>query len=277
MIKAISIRGAVILKYGSDWRSILFVLGFLLIQFLAFLFWPSILLIPLLSLGCAVVGAVNHNHMHVPIFFEKRCNFFWDFVLSFGMGASASQITVTHILIHHRFFRRPQDWTRYSLARGEGVFRLYSYLKNSVCEIKKHRKPFMLQERNRKWRTKVQREKIFLWILGLLLLAYSPMAFLFCYLIPWILGLLIVLIVNLLQHDHLDLNSAEHSRDFIGALGNWISFNSFFHTVHHERPSLHWSLLPAEHCRRKLNGEKSFLHYLFKAYILKPMKRESGI
>jgi len=256
-----------ILKYKADRRSVAFVSIFILIQGILFLFSSRWWTFPLLALGCAIVGAINHNHMHHRMFVSKSLNELWNFVLSWGMGSSAAQMTVTHILIHHRFFRDSRDWTRYELAKGRGVQRVFSYLKNTVSEIRRHRKVFFQQTRNEGWLKQARREKMVLWIISLCLLAYSPLGFLFCYFLPWIGGLLIVLVVNLTQHDELDLKSDQHSRDFVGPLGNWFAFNSFFHTVHHEKPALHWSLLPLEHRKRALGGRKSFWSYIFTHYL----------
>lgn len=256
------------LKYKADQRSVLFVVTFLTVQFGLFRLYPKWELIPFLMMGCAIIGAVNHNQMHAPAFVSKSMNQFWSLILSWGMGSSATQMTVTHILIHHRFFRDSRDWTRYELAHGIGFKRILSYLKNSVLEIRRRRGAFFHQKSHRNWKKQARLEKVMLWAISLTLMWISPLAFVYCYLLPWFGGLLIVLIINLTQHDELDLQSQHHSRDFIGFWCNWFAFNAFFHTVHHEKPSLHWSLLPQEHTSRSLGGQKSFWAYLFRHYLL---------
>jgi hypothetical protein len=59
---------------------------------------------------------------------------------------------------------------------------------------------------------------------------------------------------------------------------NWFTFNNGYHGMHHMRPGLHWSLLPAAHEKElaphlhpALNL-KGLLPYLIKAYVY-PGKR----
>jgi fatty acid desaturase len=57
-----------------------------------------------------------------------------------------------------------------------------------------------------------------------------------------------IMTMNLLQHDGCDAKSPwNHSRNFVGRLVNWWTFNNGYHTIHHMRPGAHWSELPALH------------------------------
>ena len=90
--------------------------------------------------------------------------------------------------------------------------------------------------------------------------------------IPQQVSQITVIIFNYVQHVHADEESDyNHSRNFMGV--NMFLFNNGYHTIHHERASLHWSQAPAEH--QKIAHlispeltEKSFWGYLFKTYIL---------
>ena len=54
-----------------------------------------------------------------------------------------------------------------------------------------------------------------------------------------------IITMNLLQHDGCDEKSEyNHSRNFVGKLVNWFTYNNGYHTIHHMEPGLHWSLLP---------------------------------
>ena len=46
----------------------------------------------------------------------------------------------------------------------------------------------------------------------------------------------------------------DHSRNVTGRLINWLVLNNGFHTAHHLRPALHWSLLPELHRTRVAPG-----------------------
>lgn len=62
-----------------------------------------------------------------------------------------------------------------------------------------------------------------------------------------------------------------HSRNFVSPLANALLFDNGYHTAHHLRPALHWSLLPAERARLapgihpRLN-EPSIFWYLVATY-----------
>ena len=60
-----------------------------------------------------------------------------------------------------------------------------------------------------------------------------------------------IITMNLLQHDGCDENTEyDHSRNFVGRLFNWFTLNNGYHTIHHEIPGKHWSLLPELHAER---------------------------
>ncbi len=80
--------------------------------------------------------------------------------------------------------------------------------------------------------------------------------------------------VNYVQHDGADANSEfNHSRNYIGRIFNWFTFNNGFHGIHHMHPGLHWSLLRQAH-EKELKpfidprlDEPSLLLYVFRAFV----------
>ena len=59
-----------------------------------------------------------------------------------------------------------------------------------------------------------------------------------------------MIFINYIQHVHADpWSEHNHSRNFVGKLGNWLVFNNGFHTAHHESAGLHWSKLPEAHAK----------------------------
>ena len=103
--------------------------------------------------------------------------------------------------------------------------------------------------------------------------------------IDWRLGLMVLVIphlyagwgivsTNYWQHDGCDENTKyNHSRNFTGKFLNFIAFNNGYHTIHHEKPHLHWSLLPeahekeiAPHIHPNLNTKHLF-PFLWKTHI----------
>jgi beta-carotene hydroxylase len=92
-------------------------------------------------------------------------------------------------------------------------------------------------------------------------------------LIPHQVSLFSVLVFNFLQHVHADEEShCNHSRNFVGWL-NLLLFNNGYHTVHHDKAGLHWSLLPEAHAAiaSRIDGaynERSFWWYILRVYVL---------
>jgi fatty acid desaturase len=89
-----------------------------------------------------------------------------------------------------------------------------------------------------------------------------------------------IITMNFLQHDGCDERTQyNHSRNFVGKLVNWWTYNNGYHSIHHDEPGLHWSLLPAEHAKRVAPfihpnlDQPSLLAYLWRAFFW-PAKRE---
>jgi len=65
--------------------------------------------------------------------------------------------------------------------------------------------------------------------------------------------------MNMLQHDGCDpdvdhdssveVKNYNGARNFVGPVINYLTFNNGYHTIHHMKPTLHWSQLPVEHER----------------------------
>src|SRR3569623_3117234 len=94
------------------------------------------------------------------------------------------------------------------------------------------------------------RERWFVYTLALVAFVLRPATFLAFTLPSWVAGTLSFLGINLLQHDACDPDRAtEQSRAITGRFIDFLFFNGGYHTLHHDRPGLHWSRLPAEHRR----------------------------
>ena len=202
----------------------------------------------------AVMSAnVKHNHMHRRTFRARWANLVMDHWLGWLTGTTATSILTEHNLRHHGHSNTEHDFVRADLVG----FR--SQVLNVLCFFPRAawglyvRKPldFRLWWRaNRPLFWRALAEQITLWGLFAALLCIDWRAALLCVALPWLHGQWWLVTFNLLQHQALAPDDPwQNSRNITGRWFNFFFFNVGFHTVHHLRPTLHWSELPAYHAR----------------------------
>jgi beta-carotene hydroxylase len=119
-------------------------------------------------------------------------------------------------------------------------------------------------------------DNIFAFGLSGLLFVFDFWTTLFFIVIPQLYGARSILRINIIQHDGCDTKSTwNHSRNFVGRAFNWIMCNNGFHTIHHNRAGLHWSVLH-EHHEREVKpridpslDERSMVAYLARTYLFR--------
>ena len=236
-----------------DRRSLLFVAITLVLLILPlWLSLPGWLVAPWLlasTLFCFSACIINHNHVHTPVFRSTHLNQLFAIVLSLARGHTSSGVIVAHNLNHHHYNGAEGDWiaTRFA-GHGRGAGRLLRYIVFATLSMARGRSrpdaPCLPPGEMRQ--LLLQRVCLVLFIL--ILLAVSGLIVLLFVVLPWLLAVTMLVGVNLLQHDGCDPRSQyNHSRNFLGRLGNWFFFNNGYHTIHHMQPCLHWSRLPAQH------------------------------
>lgn len=245
-----------VLRYRADLRTLAFVAFYF---FLATVTWlriddPWYIVAPLVVLNCLFsffCATIVHNTIHCPIFRKKWMNKAFQVVLSFTYGHPVSAYVPGHNFSHHKHTQSDKDNIRTTKARFRWnllnqllFFYLMSFdiLKSEMRFVRK-----MKQEKPA-WYKQYLFESILLngVRLGLLLLDWR--AFLFVVLIPHQYAAWGIVGTNYWQHEGCDENHPyNHSRNFTGKLLNWFAFNNGYHGMHHEKPGMHWSLLPEAH------------------------------
>jgi fatty acid desaturase len=221
-------------------------------------------ILPLSMLLAVTACCAKHNHTHCPTFHGRFFNRLMDFWLTFLTGCSTSGIRVAHQVRHHGSSQSPEDFVRCSLVFGMPAWRaLFSYVPKVVMETWKHMKADMRLRKRVKLLRDITQERLFLWVVVLLLAWWNVPGFLLFFLLPWIFGQWFLIVVNLPQHDGCDEQSRwDHSRNVVGKLSNWFFLNNGYHTAHHEKPGLHWSLLPDWHEHHVKPNIHSHLNHL---------------
>ena len=181
-----------------------------------------------------------------------------------------------HCADAHRHNNQEQDLVRASLVQYRWNFlNLLAFpfiaLRGFIRE--KHRVLREWRQGHPRAYRQLQWERSTLRGLLLLLIFLDPIRTLLCLGIPYLFGQWSIIAFNLIQHDGCDPDSEfDHSRNFTVKFLNWCLLNNGYHTVHHLRPGLHWSRLPAEH-RRIASAidpcldQPSLLSALFRFYV----------
>jgi fatty acid desaturase len=222
-------------------------------------------------------SVVIHNHLHKGMFKSKRMNRVFRCILSFGALYPASANVASHNLVHHHFDDDGQpDW-----AAPEHVSFRWHLLNlihfpnvvgpNTFAGVSR----WARTTRQRDFREQYLIEQLFAFGLTAVLLLCDFWTALFFIVLPQLWGARGILRINLIQHDGCDIRSEwNHSRNFVGRTFNWIMCNNGYHTIHHNRAGLHWSVLADEHdrdCVARMDprlNEHSMIWYLLRTFVL---------
>lgn len=232
-------------------------------------------------IGACYFGFLNsvviHNHLHKGIFKSKALNRAFRCVLSFGALYPASANVASHNLVHHHFdddgkpdWAAPEnvdfEWNLLNLIHFPNVVGT-----NTFSGVSR----WALTTRQQDFRRQYLIEQVFAFGLTGALLCYDFWTALFFVVLPQLWGARGILRINLIQHDACDVTSEwNHSRNFVGRAFNWIMCNNGYHTIHHNRAALHWSVLDVVHEREvkpRIDpslDEKSMVLYLLRTYVL---------
>ncbi len=243
-----------ILRYRADVRSITFLLLLLVamaIQWLGMLRHPSLWSCTVFLSFIAMV--INHNHQHCPTFVSRHLNRLFGVLLTFGTGQPATAVIPMHNLNHHVHNNSERDFVRVSLVRFRWNFlNLLLFPFVAIGGFARAKSGEM-----RRWKASGSRlyrqlhlERAVFYPTVLLVLCLRPLETVLYVICPYLCGQWAIIAINLVQHDGCDpLTDYNHSRNFVSRWLNWWLLNNGYHTAHHLRPGLHWSLLPADHER----------------------------
>ncbi|MFM2415804.1 MAG: Alkane 1-monooxygenase [Pseudomonadota bacterium] len=279
--------GGRVLRYAADTRTLAFIAVWFAVETFAWVrpwewSWLSVALLGLCSVGSFFGAVASHNAVHTPVFRSRALETAWRSVLSVVYGHPASAFVPVHNLSHHRHLESQQDVMRTSKTLGGWhLFNLFTFAPRIsgalwAAELSYVRHAW---QRRPRWRRALLIEATVLSLVLLTLALIDWRKLVVFVLIPHAYAAWGVVTMNLLQHHGADTTSHyNHSRNFTGALVNWFTFNNGFHTVHHHRPTLHWSLAPQAHAQwvkphidLRLD-EASLLSYLWRAFVFPALR-----
>jgi fatty acid desaturase len=236
----------------------------------------------LFGLACflaVTVSTITNNHEHDPIWRFKWMNCLQDYWLTLFYGYPIFAWIPTHNRNHHVLNNKKGDASiTYRFSEKNNLLTLLSYPAISGFYQQRVSSRFI----SGLWKGKNRRGAIYFVSQAAVLILFNLFAFvinwkkalLFVF-IPQQISLNMVLIFNYIQHVHADEESRwDHSRNFVSPVLNFFLFNNGYHTIHHEKPLLHWSCLKECHEKivvPKINpvlNESGFWSFMIRTYIL---------
>ncbi len=233
-------------------------------------------------------AVVIHNHMHQGVFKSKPLNLLFRRVLSFGALYPATVNIPSHNLVHHHFEDDGQpDWA--APEHVEFRWNLLNLLHfpnvagpNTFSGVQRW---VAIQGREDVKRQYLYDNAFAFGVTGVLMV-FDFWTTLFFIVLPQLYGARSILRINIIQHDACDTSSEwNHSRNFVGRAFNWIMCNNGYHTIHHNRAGLHWSVLHEWHAREVKPritpslDEPSMVLYLVRTYLFhaaRPVRPDVG-
>lgn len=217
------------------------------------------------------VVSIKHNHIHLPIFENRRSNRLFDYILTLSTGFTTSSIRVIHSINHHVHNDSSLDWgSTHSVANKGSAVALLTYVVKTPLRFIREKKKWFATNEGHRLRSENLSENIALiaFLLGLAIVG-SPVHFVAFVVFPMILSQVVLMSLNFFQHYHCKPNATYRSaRNFTGWVFNHLFFNVGYHTAHHLRPTLHWSQLKSYHeaVEEKIPSdlcEENFLTFLY--------------
>jgi len=277
------------LRYFADLRSLAFILAYFGLVIFQWLAAPDALVLAGLVLAATCVfsffcAVITHNAIHSPVFEKRWANRVLQVLLSLSYGSTVSAFVPGHNLSHHKHIQSTRDVMRTTKVRHRwNILNMVEFAPRVAVAIRKGDVAYSaaMKESHRAW---FRQYRIETWtVLGVtvLLLVLDWRKALLYWLVPHLYAAWGIISINYLQHDGCDMSHRyNHSRNFVGKLVNWWTFNNGFHGMHHELPGLHWSLLRQKHDEKiapfvdpRLE-QKSMLVFVVKTFVW-PGRRET--
>lgn len=246
------------LRYRADLRTLgmltfyaLLVIGQWVLAPQGWIGWLLIALTCIVSWICAVIA---HNTVHTPVFKQRILNKIFQVWVSLSYGFPISDYVPGHNLSHHRFTQKREDVMRTTHVRFRwNVLNFLLFMPAVTPGILRGNARFkaVMGDRAAPWKRQLMIEGIIVWSVKILCLWLDWQKALLYVFVPHLFANWGIVSVNFVQHDGCDPDHPyNHSRNFVGKFFNWCTLNNGFHTIHHEVPGLHWSVLPQAHAER---------------------------
>lgn len=192
---------------------------------------------------------IQHNHAHLPVFNSRALNVLYDVVLAQNTGYATALWELQHNRGHHRHFLEPEkDVATVNYPGTNTPMPRWYYAVRGNLTIHRDAVRIGLDERRANRKSLLPKLSFELFVqtaitaVGLWISPWLTLAF---FVVPNALSALLVWWQSYPHHHELPTESI-YTASITDDTGfyNWMTFNIGHHTAHHEKPTLHWSLLP---------------------------------
>lgn len=251
--RASAARKGRILRYTADRLPVAFVHGMFALHALVFFLaptWLAALCVLPLAIGSMFVAPINHHHQHFNTFHAAWLNRVYEVLLALQTGISPYGWVLHHNLGHHRNYlnQRPHaqpDESRWTRSDGSQMGRLeytLDLLLRHQVDILRIGRRYPRYLRAYLWM------KLPVWGIVGLALWLDPWNALFAILLPGFVTLAHTAWATYEHHaGHHPTSHYDASTNVMSPVYNRLTCNLGYHTAHHKRPGVHWSLLPGIH------------------------------
>jgi fatty acid desaturase len=196
----------------------------------------------------------QHCHAHVAVFRAPVLNELYDVVLGVASGQTTAAWELQHCLGHHRTHLHPErDVAGQHRFTAPGPFQrvIFTVLADLCATIDAFRiaRDEAVRRPDRDPRPRLRRQLAVQLAIHGALLYVAPLEALICVIAPSVLLRWSVFFFSYRQHaDVPRRNVYSGSVTRLGAVNRWL-LNVGHHTAHHEKPTLHWTMLPERTAR----------------------------
>ena len=192
------------------------------------------------------ICAWNHHHQHTPTFKQEGLNHILEFFYALHTGVTTNLWLLHHVFGHHKnYLDQSKDESRWQHESGEKMG-MIEYTWNVF--ITAYPRGFVVGKRFPKFQKKFVFFAVLTFAAVVFLIWLKPLPALFLFVLPMICSLILTSWATYHHHSGLSTeNKFEASRNNLNRFYNITTGNLGYHTAHHYKHGVHWSLLPELH------------------------------
>lgn len=237
-------------RYSADRFPVLLILSLTLLDFALYFtvdsFWLLLIYFVVMIIPKGCICAWNHHHQHTKTFTWTPLNRLLEFSYALHTGVTTNLWLLHHVFgHHHNYLDQSRDESRWQRTNGSTMGELEYTFKVAATA---YYRGFLVGKRYpHHYRTHLIYTGVTL-ALVLALLIYQPMQAMILFVLPMLCGLLITAWATYDHHAGLPTeDDFTASYNNLNVTFNLLTGNLGYHTAHHYKQGVHWSLLPGLH------------------------------